>query len=256
MTASPGLTARRGCNSSSHRAVRRRPQHRGEVPRGPRLVRRRQPAARPARHDGRTRHPQRRRHQQDRRGGRRPQPWLLRPTCTARSAALRARGAEPRVLFLEASDDELVRRFENVRRPHPLQGDGRLVDGIAARTRPAARRARRRRPGDRHLRASTCTSCAPRSIAAFADASEPVLRATVVSFGYKYGLPVDADLVVDCRFLPNPHWIPELRPLDGSRRGGRATTCSASPAPRSSSTATPSCCSLVARATSARASGT
>ena len=52
-------------------------------------------------------------------------------------------------------------------------------------------------------------------IAAFADANEPMLRANVVSFGYKYGLPVDADLVVDCRFLPNPHWVPELRPLSG-----------------------------------------
>ena len=55
------------------------------------------------------------------------------------------------------------------------------------------------------------------------------LRVTIMSFGYKYGLPVDADLVVDCRFLPNPHWVPELRPDDRPGRAGAATTCSSQP---------------------------
>jgi UPF0042 nucleotide-binding protein len=129
-------------------------------------------------------------------------------------AALESRGAEPQVLFLEASDDELVRRFENVRRPHPLQGDGRLVDGIA-RERDLLRDIR----GEADLVLDTTRlnvhELRAKIIAAFADISEPGLRAAVVSFGYKYGLPVDADLVVDCRFLPNPHWVPELRPLSG-----------------------------------------
>jgi UPF0042 nucleotide-binding protein len=129
-------------------------------------------------------------------------------------SALQRRGAEPQVLFLEASDDELVRRFENVRRPHPLQGDGRLVDGIA-RERELLRDVR----GDAGLVIDTTRlnvhELRAKIVTAFADATEPVLRATVVSFGYKYGLPVDADLVVDCRFLPNPHWIPELRSLTG-----------------------------------------
>jgi UPF0042 nucleotide-binding protein len=118
------------------------------------------------------------------------------------------------VLFLEASDDELVRRFENVRRPHPLQGEGRLVDGIA-RERDLLRDVR----GEADLVLDTTNlnvhELRAKIVAAFADATEPVLRATVVSFGYKYGLPVDADLVVDCRFLPNPHWIPQLQPLTG-----------------------------------------
>jgi UPF0042 nucleotide-binding protein len=129
-------------------------------------------------------------------------------------AALERRGADAQVLFLEASDDELVRRFENVRRPHPLQGDGRLVDGIA-RERDLLRDVR----GEADLVLDTTRlnvhELRAKIVAAFADVSEPDLRATVVSFGYKYGLPVDADLVVDCRFLPNPHWVPELRPLSG-----------------------------------------
>jgi len=129
-------------------------------------------------------------------------------------AALERRGSTVQVLFLEASDDELVRRFENVRRPHPLQGDGRLVDGIAAE-RDLLRDVR----GEADLVLDTTRlnvhELRAKVIAAFADVNEPGLRTNVVSFGYKYGLPVDADLVVDCRFLPNPHWVPELRPLSG-----------------------------------------
>ena len=127
------------------------------------------------------------------------------------------REMRPRVLFLEARDDVLVRRFENVRREHPLQGHGRLVDGIEAERALLA--------GLRD-EADLVIDTSDRSVHELRRAIEsaftgsgpelrPALRATVVSFGYKYGLPVDADLVVDVRFLPNPHWIPELRDLTG-----------------------------------------
>ncbi|MGK5551370.1 RNase adapter RapZ [Actinomadura kijaniata] len=128
---------------------------------------------------------------------------------------LEARGVHPRVVFLEAGDADLVRRFESVRRPHPLQGDGRLVDGIA-RERELVREVRAE--ADLVLDTSGLNVHELRSkiIGFFGnDTGESSLRATVVSFGYKYGLPVDADLVVDCRFLPNPHWVPELRPKTG-----------------------------------------
>ena len=129
---------------------------------------------------------------------------------------LAERGMSPRVLFLEASDDVLVRRFENVRRAHPLQGDGRLVDGITAERRLLAGL---REEADLVLDTSNRSvhelRRAVESAFTGVGLSAPELRATVVSFGYKYGLPVDADLVVDVRFLPNPFWIPELRELTG-----------------------------------------
>jgi UPF0042 nucleotide-binding protein len=124
---------------------------------------------------------------------------------------------KPRVLFLEASSDVLVRRFENVRRAHPLQGRGRLVDGIAAE-----RELLSGLRDDADLVIDTSTRSVHdlrRAIeSAFtgpASDDATALRATVLSFGFKYGLPVDADMVVDVRFLPNPHWIPELRPMTG-----------------------------------------
>jgi RNase adapter protein RapZ len=127
------------------------------------------------------------------------------------------REMRPRVLFLEARDDVLVRRFENVRREHPLQGHGRLVDGIAAER---ALLAGLRDVADLVIDTSDRSVHELRRVieSAFTGSGpelRPALRATVVSFGYKYGLPVDADLVVDVRFLPNPHWIPELRDLTG-----------------------------------------
>ncbi len=129
---------------------------------------------------------------------------------------LAERGLRPRVLFLEASDDVLVRRFENVRRAHPLQGEGRLIDGIAAER---ALLAGLRDEADLVLDTGSRSVHQLRHAIEEAFASgvggAPELRATVVSFGYKYGLPVDADLVVDVRFLPNPFWIPELRELTG-----------------------------------------
>jgi len=126
---------------------------------------------------------------------------------------LGADGSTPRIVFLEASDDVLVRRHEAVRRPHPLQADGLLSDGIA-RERELLRDLRV--DADIVLDTSDLNvhQLAAKVIQAFEQVS-PGLHATVISFGYKYGLPLDADLVVDCRFLPNPHWVPELRPLTG-----------------------------------------
>ena len=128
---------------------------------------------------------------------------------------LNARGLRPRVVFLEASDDTLVRRFDSVRRPHPLQEDRRIVDGIAAE-----RELLRGLRGEADLVLDTSAlnvhELRGRMHAYFggeAQSSRP--RVSVVSFGYKYGLPVDADLVADCRFLPNPRWVPELAPMTG-----------------------------------------
>lgn len=127
---------------------------------------------------------------------------------------LDARGYRPRLLFLEASDAVLVRRFEQVRRSHPLQGDGRLSDGIAAERellRPL------REGADLVVDTSTVSVPVLRATLerAFDTGSEQSTRVTLVSFGYKYGLPMDSDLVVDVRFLPNPFWIPELREHNG-----------------------------------------
>ncbi|MFD7510989.1 RNase adapter RapZ [Streptomyces sp. NPDC059853] len=130
-------------------------------------------------------------------------------------ADLDTKSVTRRIVFLEASDNALVQRFESVRRPHPLQGDGRIVDGIAAE-RDLLRELR----GDADLVIDTSNlnvhELRAKMDAQFTSGDEPELRATVMSFGYKYGLPVDADHVVDCRFLPNPHWVPELRPFTGT----------------------------------------
>jgi UPF0042 nucleotide-binding protein len=128
---------------------------------------------------------------------------------------LDTKGVTRRIVFLEASENSLVQRFESVRRPHPLQGDGRIVDGITAE-RDLLRELR----GDADLVIDTSNlnvhELRAKMDAQFTSGDEPELRATVMSFGYKYGLPVDADHVVDCRFLPNPHWVPELRPFTGT----------------------------------------
>jgi UPF0042 nucleotide-binding protein len=129
-------------------------------------------------------------------------------------SSLAARGVSPHVVFLEASDEALVRRFENVRRPHPMQGTGTITDGIAAE-RELLREVR----GDSDMVLDTSAlnvhELRSRMHACFGGDSVTGLRLNIVSFGYKYGLPVDADLVADCRFLPNPHWVPSLRPLSG-----------------------------------------
>ncbi|MGN6252724.1 MAG: RNase adapter RapZ [Marmoricola sp.] len=118
------------------------------------------------------------------------------------------------LLFLEADDDILVRRQEAARRPHPLQGTGRLLEGIQ-REREVLSPLR----GDAQLVIDT-TSLSPtelrsRIAEAFGNPASVALQITVLSFGFKYGVPVDADLMADMRFLPNPHWVPELRPQTG-----------------------------------------
>lgn len=132
-------------------------------------------------------------------------------------AALRAVevvGIEPRLVFLEADDETLVRRFESSRRPHPLQGDGRLVDGIAAER---ALLASLRESADLLIDTSPLNvhQLRTRIETALGHGGARPVQITVMSFGFKYGLPVDADFVADCRFLPNPYWVPDLRPLTG-----------------------------------------
>ena len=127
---------------------------------------------------------------------------------------LKKSGANFRVAFLDASDQALVQRFESTRRPHPLQGKGRIVDGIAAE---------REKLQDLLSQADVVIDTSnlnvhqleKRTTEIFAQGITQSVRVNVLSFGYKYGIPVDADLVLDCRFIPNPHWIPELRPLTG-----------------------------------------
>ncbi|HET6753811.1 MAG TPA: RNase adapter RapZ [Jiangellaceae bacterium] len=126
---------------------------------------------------------------------------------------LGARGVRPHVLFLEAGDEALVRRFESARRPHPLQGEGRVLDAIS---RERELLAELRTTADLVLDTSVLNvhELADRIRTAFAG-TDVGLQTIVVSFGYKYGIPVDADVVADMRFLPNPHWVPHLRPQTG-----------------------------------------
>ncbi len=118
------------------------------------------------------------------------------------------------LLYLEAEDDILVRRQEAARRPHPLQGSGRLLVGIH-REREVMADLR----GDADLVIDTTSlnvnQLKSKVARAFGTPEAVRLRITVVSFGFKYGVPVDADLMADMRFLPNPHWVPELRPRTG-----------------------------------------
>ena len=127
---------------------------------------------------------------------------------------LATRNITPRVVFLEASDDILVRRYEQNRRSHPLQGNQTLAEGIAAeRSMLAPVRA----VADLVIDTSTLSVPALRESIERAFGGETIARTsvTVESFGYKYGLPMDADTVMDVRFLPNPHWVDELRPHTG-----------------------------------------
>jgi UPF0042 nucleotide-binding protein len=127
---------------------------------------------------------------------------------------LLAQGTDVRVVFLEAGDNELVRRFESNRRPHPLQGRGGVLDGLTRE---------RAMLGDLRARADLVIDTSQLNIhdlrrkidAAFDDGAHVRLRATVMSFGFKYGIPLDADFVADVRFLPNPYWLTDLRDLTG-----------------------------------------
>ena len=127
---------------------------------------------------------------------------------------LKAQGIPHRVLFLDATDQALVQRFESTRRPHPLQGTGRIVEGIAAER---LKLENLRSDADVVIDTSNLNvhQLEKRIGEIFASGQLHGVRINVLSFGYKYGIPVDSDLVLDCRFIPNPHWIPALRPLSG-----------------------------------------
>jgi UPF0042 nucleotide-binding protein len=129
-------------------------------------------------------------------------------------AKLKSASVPYRLLFLDASDQALVQRFESTRRPHPLQAKDRIVDGIA---RERAKLEEIRAQADVVIDSSNLNvhQLEKRTSEIFAAGMLASLRISVLSFGYKYGIPVDSDLVLDCRFIPNPHWIPELRPLNG-----------------------------------------
>jgi UPF0042 nucleotide-binding protein len=128
--------------------------------------------------------------------------------------SLRDVGVSCKILYLEASDEVLVRRQEAARRPHPLSHEGRLMDGFD-RERELLRSIRGR--ADIVVDTTTLNShqLGQRVHAAFVDPELGGMRASVMSFGFKYGIPIDADMVADLRFLPNPFWVDELRPLSG-----------------------------------------
>jgi UPF0042 nucleotide-binding protein len=123
-------------------------------------------------------------------------------------------GTDVSVVFLDATDAALVTRFESVRRPHPLQGDGTILDGIEAE---------RLRLADVREYADVIIDTSDKNIhqlsttvaQMFSAADQSHLRVTLQSFGYKYGTPTDVDIMVDARFLPNPFWEPELGAQSG-----------------------------------------
>ncbi len=129
-------------------------------------------------------------------------------------AQLRSRKIQVRLLFLEANDQSLVKRFESVRRPHPLQGSGTVLDGIANERRELLSL---RESADIVFDTSESNvhQLTNRVAEAFSSNSK-ALKVNVMSFGFKYGLPADADLVADARFIPNPHWKDELRAKTGN----------------------------------------
>jgi len=129
-------------------------------------------------------------------------------------ATLVESGVDLRVLYLEAGDNELVRRFESSRRPHPLQESGGILDGL---NRERALLGEVRANADLVIDTSSLNvhDLRRKIDAAFGGEERVALRATVMSFGFKYGIPVDADIVCDVRFLPNPYWEPDLRELTG-----------------------------------------
>jgi UPF0042 nucleotide-binding protein len=130
-------------------------------------------------------------------------------------AALRSRGHSVEVLFLEASDEALVRRFHETRRRHPLAAEGQVLDAIRAERKALAHM---REIADRIVETSALTVHQLKSLLVElygAPRARQGLVTSVVSFGFKHGIPIDADLVFDVRFLPNPHFVEDLRPLDG-----------------------------------------
>ncbi len=130
-------------------------------------------------------------------------------------------GRQVRVVFLDAADDVLVRRFEAVRRPHPLQGDGTILDGIR---RERQQLAEVRASADVLIDTSSTNihQLTSRTVELFSEEGAARHTVTLMSFGFKYGLPTDVDMVADMRFLPNPYWNDQLRPLSGEDAAVRA----------------------------------
>lgn len=129
-------------------------------------------------------------------------------------AQISAAGISYRVLYLDASDELLVRRFEQGRRPHPLQGEGRILDGLRSERELLAPV---KEQADIVLETTELNVHGLANVIneLFNDDGPITLRLNVMSFGFKYGVPADANYVADVRFIPNPHWVPELRPLTG-----------------------------------------
>lgn len=123
-------------------------------------------------------------------------------------------GVKCRILFLDASDQVLVKRFESVRRPHPLQGSGRLIDGIR-QERLLLENLKER--ADMVIDTSTLSihQLSTRLYEVMLGSGPSTVGVHIMSFGFKYGIPIDADFVADLRFLPNPFWVPDLRDLNG-----------------------------------------
>ncbi len=133
---------------------------------------------------------------------------------TTALAELKSNNSAYRLVFLDATDQALVQRFESTRRPHPLQSGDRIVDGIA---RERAKLEEVRAECDIAIDTTNLNvhQLEKRIGEIFGGGKIQGIKINVLSFGYKYGIPVDSDLLLDCRFIPNPHWIPELRPLTG-----------------------------------------
>jgi UPF0042 nucleotide-binding protein len=130
-------------------------------------------------------------------------------------AELRSRGHTVEVLFLEAGEEALVRRYRETRRRHPLAPDGNVLDGIRAERKALSTV---REVADRIVDTSALTVHQLKDFlvdAYVTPKARPGLAVSLVSFGFKHGAPIDADLVFDVRFLPNPHFVEGLRPLDG-----------------------------------------
>lgn len=129
-------------------------------------------------------------------------------------AQLEANGADIEILFIEASEDVIVRRQESSRRPLPLQGDSGLLEGVAREKRMLSTL---RAAADQVIDTTNLNvhQLSRRVGHVYGGEDGKQLRVLVMSFGFKHGLPIDADLVFDVRFLPNPHWVPELRPQTG-----------------------------------------
>jgi UPF0042 nucleotide-binding protein len=128
---------------------------------------------------------------------------------------VRQKGSDVQVLFFDASDDALVRRYSETRRRHPLAGDGSVPDGISAERRALGDL---KEIADEVIDTTTLNVHELKRLVTrrFAIGDGVRLGVTVVSFGFRFGLPTHADMVLDVRFLPNPFFVPELKPYPGT----------------------------------------